>query len=142
MCLNDLLLSSNTLVVTLIMQISGSSCEDIDKSCETFAVFFFSNTAVTNWTISLISVNRLLALPRWNVADKYFTWMLCGAYYIGFWIASFIFLAFPLTGTWGEVQYQPQTFSCTITDDSGTLTFFTTIGKFEKHFKLRTLISY
>ena len=124
------------------MLITGSSCKDIDKSCETFAVFFFSNTAVTNWIISLISVNRLMALPRWNVADKYFTWMSCGAYFIGFWIVSFIFLAFPLTGTWGEVQYQPQTFSCTITDDSGTLTFFTTIGKFEKHFKQLNLISY
>ena len=116
------------------MLIPGSSAEDIDKSCETFVVFFFPNTAVTNWMISLISVNRLLALPRWSLAEKYFTWMLCGAYFVGFWIVSFIFLAFPLTGAWGEVHYQPQTFSCTI--DKGPLTFFSVIGKFEKNFKL------
>ena len=110
--------------------IPGSSAEDIDKSCETFVVFFFPNTAVTNWMISLISVNRLLALPRWGVAEKYFTWILCGAYFIGFWIVSFIFLAFPLTGVWGEVHYQPQTFSCTI--DKGPLTFFSVIGNLRR----------
>ena len=120
--------------MTLIMLIPGSTAKDIDKSCETFVVFFFPNTAVTNWMISLISVNRLLALPRWNLAEKYYTWKLCGAYFVGFWIVSFILLAFPLTGVWGEVHYQPQTFSCTI--DKGPLTFFSVIGKFEKKFKL------
>ena len=132
-CIKDLLPSSNALLMTLIMLIPGSSAKDIDKSCETFVVFFFPNTAVTNWMISLISVNRLLALPRWNLAEKYYTWKLCGAYFVGFWIVSFTFLTFPLTGAWGEVQYQPQTFSCTI--DKGPLTYFSVIGKFEKKVK-------
>ena len=76
-----------------------------------------------------MSLNGLLALPRWDLAEKYFTWKKCGAYFIGIWILSFIVLAFPL-GNAGEsgVVYQNRTFSCTI-DPPGAYKAIAGIGE-------------
>ena len=97
------------------------------KNCKIFVAFFYPNVTVTNWMVSLMSLSRLLALPRWNLAEEYFTWKRCGAYFMGCWIVSFIFLALPLSGVWGEVIYQPLTFSCTI-DSNGPLYLYLTLG--------------
>ena len=104
-----------------------------DENCKIFVVFFYPNVTVTNWMVSLMSLSRLLALPRWNLADKYFTWKKCGAYFMGVWIVSFAFLALPLSGVWGKVIYQPLTFSCTF-DRQGPIYLFLTLGNNSNNF--------
>ena len=99
---------------------------DLDHFCRVFVVFFLPNIAVTNLMVSLISLNGLLAILE--KAEEYFTWKKCGAYYLGFWIISFIVLSFPLSNTWGDVVYANRTFSCTI-EPHGPYTFFAAIGE-------------
>ena len=91
--------------------------------CQYFPFFLFGNIGVSLYIMVLIALQRLFGVFYGHLLDKYFNsisvlWMICAV-----WIFSFSSMYFPLTKTWGQFGFEPQTFSCTIVASEGE-TFF------------------
>ena len=65
-------------------------------------------------------------------------WSKSSVCFVVLWIVSGTFLSLPLTGTWGKLGHEEETFSCTITSSDGKqrstknpLFFLMILGKYE-----------
>ena len=83
--------------------------------CKYFPFIFYSNVSVSSYCLCLISINRALAIWNQRLALKIFTWKKCFIFYIFLWLVSFTYWLFPMFKVWGEITYEPSTFSCTAT---------------------------
>ena len=102
----------------------GDIKDAIGDFCNVWPIIGYSLVGVSYWNLTLISINRNLAMSNPKLATKIFTWKHCAVYHVTLW---FIFLAYfmiPLFGLWGEMMYQPETFRCSIdakvTNSSGS----------------------
>ena len=89
--------------------------------CHYFPFILFVNIGVSLYIMVLIALQRFFGVFYSHI--NFFNrtnmiWMI-----IVVWIFSFASLSFPLTKTWGQFGYEPQTFSCTIVLSEGE-TFF------------------
>ena len=83
-----------------------------DSMCKIFPFIYYTNLSVYGLCLSMISINRLIAVLNYNLAQKVFTWKKCVAYFGIFWFISMMYFMLPLTGTWGEFGYEKETFNC------------------------------
>jgi hypothetical protein len=92
----------------------GDIEDAVGDFCNVWPIIGYSHVGVSYWNLTLISINRNLAMSNPKLATKIFTWKRCAVYHVTLW---FIFLAYfmiPLFGIWGEMMYQPKTFRCSI----------------------------
>ena len=92
----------------------GDIKDAVGDFCNVWPIIGYSLVGVSYWNLTLISINRNLAMSNPKLASNIFTWKRCAIYHVTLW---FIFLAYfmiPLFGLWGEMMYQPKTFRCSI----------------------------
>lgn len=98
--------------------------------CKYYPFFFFGNVGVSLLIMSLIALHRLFGVFYGHLLDKVFTQVSVLLMILAAWILSFGLMYFPLTETWGQFGYEPQTFFCTIVESEGEtfLPMLTVVG--------------
>ena len=86
-------------------------------NCKIIAYINHLLFALSVGVITLIVINRAVALYSSNIATKYFSWR--NTFFMVILIAIFegIFLSMPFLTSWNQYGYVEETFSCTIIKD-------------------------
>jgi len=71
------------------------------------------------YVMALIAIHRLFGVFFGHLLDCVFNQVSMLFMILGAWVLSFGAMYFPLTETWGQFGYEPQTFSCTIVESKG-----------------------
>jgi len=87
--------------------------------CKYYPFFFFGNIGVSVLIMALIAIHRLFGVFYGHLLDRVFNQVTVLIMILGAWIVAFGAMYFPLTETWGQFGYEPQTFSCTIVESEG-----------------------
>merc|ERR1712142_17645 len=98
--------------------------------CKYHPFFFFGNIGVSMAVMTLISVHRLFGVFYGHLLDRVFNQVSILLMILGAWVLAFGAMYLPLTETWGQFGYEPQTFSCTIVESEGEtfMPFMSTVG--------------
>jgi len=88
--------------------------------CQMFPFTFFGNIGVSLYIMVLIAVMRVFGVFKGSqLLNTVFSYVNVVFMIIGIWVFSFGFMCFPLTGSWGQFGFEPQTFSCTVVEKEG-----------------------
>ena len=92
----------------------GDIKDAVGDFCNVWPIIGYSLVGVSYWNLTLISINRNLAMSNPKLATKIFTWKRCAVYHVTLWLIFLAYFMIPLFGLWGEMMYQPKTFRCSI----------------------------
>ena len=87
--------------------------------CEIFPFTFFGNIGVSLYIMVLLAIMRVFGVFNGHLLNKVFSRTNVKIMIVGVWILAFGFMCFPLTKTWGQFGFHPQTFSCTVMESEG-----------------------
>ncbi|XP_063992455.1 protein trapped in endoderm-1 [Diachasmimorpha longicaudata] len=90
-----------------------------DTLCQIFPVFFYGNVAVSLLSMVAITLNRYVLISKPEIYPRIYTTRGITLMLIAIWGLSFSLLLPPLTGIWGRLGHDQQTFSCTILKKNG-----------------------
>ena len=87
--------------------------------CQYFPFFMFGNIGVSIWIMVLIALQRVFGVFRGHLLERVFSRRRVVLMILAVWLLVFGGLYLPLTKTWGQFGYEPQTFSCTVVESEG-----------------------
>ncbi|XP_060802673.1 protein trapped in endoderm-1 isoform X2 [Amyelois transitella] len=113
LCVSDLLFCSINLPLTAhryIRQEWGLG----ERLCQMFAFVFYGNEAVSLLSMVAITINRYTLIAYYDLYSQIYTTTKIWIQLLLIWLVSFGFMVPPLLGVWGQLGFDPKTFSCTI----------------------------
>ena len=98
-------------------------------TCDLFTFFFYANVSVSAFSMALVAVNRFIGVyfpHHMEIFSSMRSWIMV----LLVWIVSLGLMLLPLTEAWGQLGYEPLTFSCTILEKNGSspMAFLLTFG--------------
>lgn len=118
LCFADLLFCSFSMPLSAI-QFIDENWYFGEVLCKLFALFRYSNGAVSLFSVIAITVNRYILIVHPKIYPAVYKRRNI-AFMIAFiWIMSFFLLMFPLLEIWGTLGYDPNVGTCTILKHNG-----------------------
>ncbi len=100
-------------------------------TCDLFTFFFYANVSVSaiSMALALVAINRFIGVyypHHMEIFSTLRSWIMV----LLVWVVSLGLMLLPLTETWGQLGYEPLTFSCTILEKNGSspMAFLLTFG--------------
>ncbi|XP_063828352.1 protein trapped in endoderm-1 isoform X2 [Ostrinia nubilalis] len=85
-----------------------------ETMCQMFAFVFYGNEAVSLLSMVAITINRHTLIAYYDMYSQIYTTTKIWIQLLLIWLVSFGFMVPPLLGIWGQLGFNPKTFSCTI----------------------------
>ena len=76
----------------------------------------------------------LMTICIFFTAQRMFTWKRCSLYHLGFWIFFIIYFMIPKYEIWGKMEYQTETFRCSINNIKDKKGYFDFVSRVFKYF--------
>ena len=101
----------------------------LGPTCTLYTFFFYANVSVSAFSMALVAINRLVGVyfpHKMGIFSTTRAWIMVTLV----WGISLGLMLLPLTEVWGQLGYEPLTFSCTILEKNGSspMAFLLTFG--------------
>lgn len=87
--------------------------------CKYTPFFFFGNIGVSLMIMTLVAVHRFFGIFYSHLLSKCFNKFSMPLLLLACFFLAFGMMQFPLTETWGQFGYEPQSYSCTLMESEG-----------------------
>ena len=91
----------------------------LGPTCTLYTFFFYANVSVSAFSMALVAINRLVGVyfpHKMGIFSTTRAWIMVTLV----WGISLGLMLLPLTEVWGQLGYEPLTFSCTILSKNGS----------------------